>query len=79
MQAEKGGGNLIIRKMVLGSSRSRITVYSVCNDARETGAGPEEVIRVDDLELAALVLRYLRGDPLKDPDQDLAREALRSA
>ena len=56
------------------------TVYAVCSDLREVGGSePQEIIILEDLETAALVLRYLRGDRTSIMDQEDAKAAIRAA
>ena len=55
-------------------------VYSVCSDLRETGGGePRVIITLDTLAEAALVVKYLRGDRMRDDDQDKAKSILKDA
>lgn len=51
--------------------------YSVCADALETGDKPAEIAQFKTLELAAVVMRYLRGDSLSDVEEYRAKEALK--
>ena len=50
--------------------------YVICNDHSETGDYPHELIRVDSLKKAALLLRYLRGDLITDSETHQALEIL---
>ena len=43
----------------------------------ETGDRPEEVIRVDTMEMAALLFRYFQGGYLSQADRDRVTDALR--
>ena len=55
-------------------------VYSVCSDLRETGGGePRVIITLDTLAEAALVVKYLRGDRMRDDDQDKAKALIRKS
>ena len=56
------------------------TCYAVCSDLREVGGRePQEIITLENLETAALVLRYLRGDRTSIMDQEDAKAAIRAA
>lgn len=70
---------MIIEKMNIGANGKR-TVYRVCNDASETGETmPREICRFNSLEVAAIVMRYLRGDYLSEADAERAHDALKKA
>lgn len=51
--------------------------YAVCNDAAETGTEAREIARFNSLEIAAIVMRYLRGDSLTDTEEYRAKEAIK--
>ena len=55
------------------------TKYAVCADATETGSKPLEIAYFDTLELATVVMRYMRGDSLSEADTGTAREAIKKA
>ena len=67
---------MIVRKITSGG-RKHITEYPICNDSQKTGDRPEEVIRVDTMEMAALLLRYFQGGFLSQADRDRVTDALR--
>lgn len=68
---------MIIVKANIGAN-SKKTVYKVCNDVGETGElYPCEICRFDSLEVAAIVMRYLRGDYLSETDAERAHDALK--
>ena len=69
---------MIIEKIRNGAHNRNI-VYAVCADATETGTEPREIARFSSLELAAIVMRYLRGDSLTDSEEYRAKEALKNA
>ena len=65
---------MIIEKQQVGEA----TVYAVCADVRETGGKkPEEIVTLETLERAALVIKYLRGDRMTPEDQREAREIIK--
>lgn len=68
---------MIIEKQNIGAYSHR-TIYAVCSDATENGDGrPHEIARFDTLELATIVLRYMRGDSLSESDEYRAKEAIK--
>lgn len=70
---------MIIRKQSYGRA-SRKTTYLLCNSIAETGeAMPDEIARFDTLELATVVMRYMRGDSLSEADEYRAKEAMKKA
>ena len=69
---------MVIEKYNIGAHGKR-TVYAVCADAQETGDKLHEIARFDTLELAAIAMRYLRGDSLSEADTLKAQEAIRKA
>ena len=70
---------MIIEKHRVGA-RGRKTIYTICNSIAETGESrTDEIARFDTLELAAIVLRYLRGDSLSEADTYRAKEAIKKA
>lgn len=70
---------MIIEKHRVGA-HGRKTIYKICNSIAETGESrTDEIARFDTLELAAIVLRYLRGDSLSEADEYRAKEAIKKA
>ena len=70
---------MIIEKYNVGAQGRKI-IYTVCNSIADTGESrTEEIARFDTLELAAIVLRYLRGDSLSEADTYRAKEAIKKA
>ena len=70
---------MIIEKHRVGA-HGRKTIYTICNNIAETGESrTDEIARFDTLELAAIVLRYLRGDSLSEADTYRAKEAIKKA
>ena len=70
---------MIIEKHRVGA-HGRKTIYTICNSIAETGESrTDEIARFDTLELAAIVLRYLRGDSLSEADTETAKEAIKKA
>ena len=69
---------MIIDKLNIGAHCKSVK-YAVCADATETGDRPQEIARFDTLELATVVMRYMRGDSLSETDEYRAKEALKAA
>lgn len=69
---------MIVEKIHTGA-HSRKIVYAVCSDHTETGEKPHEIIRLDDLDTATAVMRYMRGDVLSIADESKAKEAIKKA
>ena len=70
---------MIIEKHRVGA-HGRKTIYTICNSIAETGESrTDEIARFDTLELAAIVLRYLRGDSLSEADEYRAKEVIKKA
>ena len=69
---------MIIEKLNIGA-HTKTVKYAVCADATETGDRPQEIARFDTLELATVVMRYMRGDSLSETDEYRAKEALKAA
>lgn len=69
---------MVIEKKHIGANCRKV-VYDVCADATETGDGLREIVRLDSLELATIVMRYMRGDSLSEADEYRAHEAIRNA
>ena len=69
---------MVIEKRHIGANCKRV-VYAVCADATETGDKPHEIMRADSLEMATIVMRYMRGDSLSEADEYRAHEAIRKA
>lgn len=69
---------MIIERMEIGA-HGKTVKYAVCADATETGDKPHEIARFDTLELATVVMRYMRGDSLSEADEYRAKEAVKSA
>lgn len=67
---------MVIEKYNIGAHGKR-TVYAVCADVTETGDRLHEIARFDTLELATVVMRYMRGDSLSEADEIRAKEALK--
>lgn len=71
---------MIITKQTVGAGKRRHDVYDVCNSIADTGADrPESIARFDTLELATVVMRYIRGDSLSEADEYRAKEAIKKA
>ena len=71
---------MIIVKSTIGTGKRQRDVYDVCNSIADTGAPrPESIVRFDTLELATIVMRYMRGDSLSEADTLQAREAIKKA
>ena len=68
---------MIIEKLNIGA-HTKTLKYAVCADATETGDRPQEIARFDTLELATVVMRYMRGDSLSDDDEQRAKEAIKA-
>lgn len=70
---------MIIEKQRIGA-HGKTTIYTLCNSIADTGEScTDEIARFDTLELAAIVLRYLRGDSLSAADEYRAKEAIKKA
>ena len=69
---------MVIDKKHIGANCRKV-VYEVCADATETGDGLHAIIRLESLELATIVMRYMRGDSLSEADEYRAHEAIRKA
>ena len=70
---------MIIEKHRVGA-HGRKTIYTICNSIAETGESRTDAIaRFDTLELAAIVLRDLRGDSGSEADTYSAKEAIKKA
>lgn len=69
---------MIIDKLNIGAHCKSVK-YAVCADATETGDKLHEIARFDTLELATVVMRYMRGDSLSETDEYRAKEALKAA
>ena len=69
---------MVIEKLHVGAHGSKI-IYAVCADQTETGDKLHEIARFDTLELATVVMRYMRGDSLSETDEYRAKEALKAA
>lgn len=70
---------MIIERHRVGAHQ-RKTIYAICNSIADTGEScTDEIARFDTLELAAIVLRYLRGDSLSEADEYRAKEAIKKA
>ena len=71
---------MIVIKSTIGAGKRRHDVYDVCNGIADTGAErPDSIARFDTLELATVVMRYMRGDHLDERDEYRAKEALKKA
>ena len=71
---------MIIIKSVREIGNNRHVSYNICNSVEESGSdSPDVIISLNTLELAVIVLRYMRGDTLNELDQNIAKEALRKA
>ena len=68
---------MVIEKLHVGAHGSKI-IYAVCADQTETGDKLHEIARFDTLELATVVMRYMRGDSLSDDDEQRAKEAIKA-
>lgn len=69
---------MVIEKLKVGA-HSKKTYYAVCADAQETGDKLHEIVRCETLELATIVMRYMRGDSLSETDEYRAKEAIKKA
>ena len=70
---------MIITKQRIGV-HGHETIYQLCNSIADTGvAQPDEIARFKTLELATVVMRYMRGDSLSEADEYRAKEALKKA
>ena len=69
---------MVIEKLHVGAHGRKI-IYAVCADQTETGDKLHEIARFDTLELATIVMRYMRGDSLSEADTLKAQEAIRKA
>ena len=69
---------MVIEKLHLGA-HGRKVFYAVCADQTETGDKLHEICRLETLELATVVMRYMRGDSLSEADEYRAKEALKKA
>lgn len=69
---------MVIEKKYIGANCRKV-IYAVCADAQETGDGLHEIMRANSLELATIVMRYMRGDSLSEADEYRAHEAIRKA
>lgn len=69
---------MVIEKKHIGANCKKV-VYAVCADATETGDKPHEITRADTLELAIIIMKYMRGDSLSESDKFRAHEAIRQA
>ena len=71
---------MIIEKYEIGRGKTRRNVYGICNSIADAGKEYNPCLaRFDTLELAAIVLRYLRGDSLSEADEYRAKEAIKKA
>ena len=68
---------MVIEKKHVGANCRKV-VYDVCADATETGDGLHAIVRLDSLELATIVMRYMRGDSLSDDDTEKAKTAIKN-
>ena len=70
---------MIITKDHLGA-HGRKVYYILRNSIADTGAAqPDEIARFETLELATVVMRYMRGDSLSEADEYRAKEAIKKA
>lgn len=68
---------MIIEKHRIGAHGAK-TRYDICNDITETGGSkPDPVASFDKMEIAVLVLRYMKGDTLDETQTYRATEALK--
>lgn len=71
---------MYIDKYEIGTGKKRCNVYGLHYSADETGTdNTREIARFDTLELATLVMKYMRGDSLSEADTLKAQEAIRKA
>ena len=76
---QKGHVKMIIEKQRVGA-HGHTTIYRLCNSIADTGAAqPDEIARFETLELATVVMRYMRGDSLSEADEYRAKEAIKKA
>lgn len=66
------GDIMIIKKLNIGAYGKK-TVYAVCSDEQ----GREELARLDTLEQATAVLRYIRGDNMTPEETEQAKAAIK--
>ena len=65
---------MIVEKQL---AKGGVTVYRLCNDARETGGRTAHAVAdFNDFETAVLVMKYMRGDRMPEADQKYAKEAI---
>lgn len=60
-------------------AHSKRTVYRICADVSETGDRLREIVAFDDLDTAALVLRYMNGGDMTTAEQIQALESIKKA
>ena len=71
---------MIIEKYEIGRGKTRRNVYGICNSIADAGKEYNPCLaRFDTLELATVVMRYMRGDSLSEADEIRAKEALKKA
>lgn len=69
---------MYIDKYEIGTGKKRCNVYGLHYSADETGTdNTREIARFDTLELATLVMKYMRGDSLSEADTLQAQEAIK--
>lgn len=69
---------MYIDKYEIGTGKKRCNVYGLHYSADETGTdNTREIARFDTLELATLVMKYMRGDSLSEAEAKTAREAIK--
>lgn len=69
---------MVIMRESVGAGKRRHDVYKLCNRPEATGADhPQELARFDTLELATIVMRYMRGDSLTESEEYRAKEAIK--
>lgn len=69
---------MIIEKYEIGRGKTRRNVYAICNSITDAGKEYNPYLaRFDTLELATVVMRYMRGDSLSEADEIRAKEALK--
>lgn len=70
---------MIINRYEIGTGKNRRNVYGICADVTETGDHLREIVRFDQLDTAALVLRYMNGGDMTTEDQLHVLELIKAA
>lgn len=71
---------MIIERIAVGAGKRRSAVFCVCTTPTENGSEyTRDICRLDSLEAAALVLRYLSGAAMETSEAQRAREIMTQA